>query len=42
MAIKMGVEMQWTAIQPDSYGQEFDIRFAFAPIFPSPFGPLAK
>ena len=40
--VKMGVEMQWMPIQPDSYGQEFNIRFVLAPIFPSPFGNLMK
>jgi hypothetical protein len=40
MPIKMGVEMQWMPVQPDSYGQEFNIRLVFAPIFPSPFGSL--
>jgi hypothetical protein len=42
MPIKMGVEMQWMPIQPDSYGQEFNIRFVVAPIIPSPFGSLAN
>lgn len=42
MPIKMGIEGQWMPIQPDSLGQEFNIRFVVAPIFPSPFGNLMK
>jgi hypothetical protein len=34
--------MQYMPIQPDLYGQEFNIRFVIAPIFPSPFGSIGK
>jgi hypothetical protein len=40
MPIKMGVEMQYMPVRPDAYGQEFNIRLVFAPVFPSPFGSL--
>jgi len=40
LPIKLGIEMQWMPIQPDIYGQEFNIRFTIAPILPSPFGSL--
>lgn len=42
MPIKMGIEAQWMPIRPHTFGQEFNIRFVFAPIIPSPFGSLAK
>ena len=37
MPIKMGAEMQWMAINPDTYGQEWNIRITIAPIIPSLF-----
>jgi hypothetical protein len=40
MPIKMGVEMQYMPVRPDAYGQQFNIRLTFAPVFPSPFGSL--
>jgi hypothetical protein len=40
MPMKLGLEMQWMPIQPDTFGQEFNIRIVLAPIFPSPFGTL--
>jgi hypothetical protein len=40
MPIKMGVEMQYMPVRPDAYGQHFNIRLTFAPVFPSPFGSL--
>ncbi len=38
MPMKIGMEMQYMPITPDTYGQEFNIRFVVAPILPSPFG----
>jgi len=37
MPIKMGAEMQWMAVSPDTYGQEWNIRITIAPIIPSLF-----
>jgi hypothetical protein len=37
MPMKMGVEMQWMPINPDTYGQEWNIRLTLAPIIPSFF-----
>ena len=37
MPIKMGVEFQWSATRPDILGQQWNIRFTFAPVLPSPF-----
>ncbi|MEE4602754.1 MAG: hypothetical protein V2J65_15850 [Desulfobacteraceae bacterium] len=37
MPIKLGVEAQYMPISPDAYGQEWNIRFTFAPIIPSFF-----
>ncbi len=39
---KLGIEAQYVPLQPDSYGQEFLIRFVIAPIIPSPFGTIGK
>jgi hypothetical protein len=35
--MKMGVEMQWMPVNPDTYGQEWNIRLTLAPIIPSFF-----
>ena len=37
MPIKLGVETQWMPINPDIYGQEWNIRLTIAPIIPSLF-----
>ena len=37
MPIKMGAEMQWMPVNPDIYGQEWNIRLVFAPVIPSFF-----
>jgi hypothetical protein len=37
MPIKMGAEMQWMAVSPDTYGQNWNIRITLAPIIPSLF-----
>jgi hypothetical protein len=37
MPIKMGAEMQWMPISPDTYGQNWNIRITIAPIIPSFF-----
>ena len=37
MPIKLGVESQWMPINPDIYGQEWNIRLTIAPIIPSLF-----
>ena len=37
MPIKMGAEMQWMPISPDTYGQNWNIRITIAPIIPSLF-----
>ena len=37
MPIKFGLEAQWMPINPDNYGQNWDIRITFAPIIPSLF-----
>jgi hypothetical protein len=37
MPMKMGVEMQWMPVNPDTYGQEWNIRLTIAPIIPSFF-----
>jgi hypothetical protein len=35
--IKMGAEMQWMPISPDTYGHNWNIRITLAPIIPSLF-----
>jgi len=37
MPVKLGVETQWMPINPDTYGQEWNIRLTIAPIIPSLF-----
>jgi len=37
MPMKLGAEMQWMPINPDTYGQEWNIRLVIAPIVPSFF-----
>ena len=37
MPIKLGAEMQWMPVNPDTYGQEWNIRLVLAPIVPSFF-----
>ncbi|MGB5635024.1 MAG: hypothetical protein WBM86_19895, partial [Waterburya sp.] len=37
MPLKLGVEFQWVPIQPETLGQEWNIRITIAPILPSPF-----
>ncbi len=37
MPIKMGAEMQWSPVSPDTFGQEWNIRLTFAPVIPSFF-----
>lgn len=37
MPIKMGAEMQWMPVNPDIFGQEWNIRLVFAPVIPSFF-----
>ena len=37
MPIKMGIETQWMPVNPDTYGQEWNIRLVFAPVIPSFF-----
>ena len=37
MPIKMGAEMQWMPVNPDTFGQEWNIRLTFAPVIPSFF-----
>ena len=37
MPVKLGVETQWMPINPDIYGQEWNIRLTIAPIIPSLF-----
>ena len=38
LPIKLGIEGQWMAVRPDTIGQQWNLRFVFAPILPSPFG----
>lgn len=35
MPVKLGVEYQYMVVRPDSYGQDWNLRFVFAPIVPS-------
>lgn len=37
LPMKLGVEAQYMPVSPDTYGQEFNIRFVIAPIIPSLF-----
>jgi hypothetical protein len=37
LPIKMGIESQYYAVQPDAYGPEWNIRFVFAPVIPALF-----
>jgi len=37
MPAKLGVEMQWMPVTPDTFGQEWNIRLVIAPIVPSFF-----
>jgi hypothetical protein len=37
LPIKLGVESQYYAVQPDDYGPEWNIRFTFAPVIPALF-----
>ncbi len=37
MPMKLGVETQWSPINEDTYGAEWNIRFVIAPIVPSFF-----
>jgi hypothetical protein len=37
MPVNLGVESQWMPINPDIYGQEWNIRLTIAPIIPSLF-----
>lgn len=37
MPMKLGAEMQWMPVSPDTYGQEWNIRLTIAPIIPSFF-----